>query len=91
MVKAGEFNIVNEQKNVEILNYVTDMLKVIPRMSRYENRYAVTEYVKFLRINMKDYNHANFLKKLEKNKEKFILATQENGKLSELLDKLCLN
>lgn len=91
-LKSGEFAIVNEQKNVDILNYVTDMLKLVPRMNRFENRYAVKEYVKFLRsINLKEYDHQVFLTKLKRNKEKFILATQEEGKLSELFNKISLN
>jgi len=86
-IKSGDFKIVNETKNVEILNYVTDMLKVIPRMNRVENRYTIKEYVKFLRSNPK-YDHQLFLAKLAKNKQQFILATQENGKLAELFEKL---
>ncbi len=87
ILKSGEFKIINEQKNVCILNNLTDMLKVVPRMNRFENRYAVKEYVKFLRGNPK-YDHQAFLIKLQKNKDKFILATQEEGKLSELFEKL---
>ena len=87
VLKSGEFKIINEEKNVNILNHVTDMLKIVPRMNRFENRYAVKEYVKFLRGTSK-YDHKTFLAKLQKNKEKFILATQEEGKLSELFEKL---
>lgn len=87
VLKAGEFRIINEQKNISILNNVTDMLKVVPRMNRFENRYAVKEYVKFLR-GTNNYNHKGFIAKLQKNKEKFILATQEEGKLHELFEKL---
>lgn len=93
VIKSGEFKISNEQKNVEILNYVTDMLKVVPRMNRFENRYAVKEYVKLLR-STKKYDaamHKSFLAKLQKNKDKFILATQEEGKLFELFENICLN
>jgi len=87
ILKAGNFKIVNESKNVDILNNVTDMLKIVPRMNRIENKYAVREYVKFLRSTPK-YNHKTFIEKLSKNKQKFILATQEEGKLSELFEKL---
>jgi hypothetical protein len=87
IIKSGEFSIVNEEENVEILNNVTDMLKIVPRMNRYENRYAVKEYVKFLR-NTSDYDHDEFLQNLELNKETFILATQEDGKLGELFSNL---
>jgi hypothetical protein len=87
IIKGGEFVIKNEAKNVEILNHTTDMLKIVPRMNRFENRYAIKEYVKFLRTTPK-YDHQLFLSKLQKNKEKFVLATQEEGKLSELFEKL---
>ena len=87
VIKSGDFKITKEQENVEILNKVTDMLKIVPRMNRFENRYAVKEYVKFLRGSSK-YDHKAFLAKLQKNKEKFILATQEEGKLYELFEKL---
>jgi hypothetical protein len=87
LLKSGEFKIINEQKNVEILDNVTDMLKILPRMNRFENRYAVKEYVKFLRSTSK-YDHKTFLTKLQKNKEKFILATQQEGGLSDLFENL---
>lgn len=87
LLKSGEFKIINEQKNVEILNNVTDMLKIVPRMNRFENRYAIKEYVKFLRATHK-YDHEAFLKKLLKNKDKFILATQQEGGLSDLFENL---
>lgn len=87
VIKSGDFCIVNEQENVNILNKTTDMLKIVPRMNRFENRYAVKEYVKFLR-STSSYNHQEFLTKLQKNKEKFILATQEEGKLNELFKSL---
>lgn len=90
IIKSGQFKIVNEDLNVEILNNITDMLKVIPRMNRVENRYVVREYVKFLR-SAKKYNHEKFLSKLSKNKKQFILATQEEGKLSDLFRRICLN
>ena len=88
ILKAGQFSISNEAKNVDILNKVTDILKIVPRMNRFENKYAVREYIKFFR-STKNYNHQTFLAKLQKNKQKFILATQEDGKLSELFEKLC--
>lgn len=89
-IKSGEFRIVNEENNVEVLNQLTDVLKIIPRMNRFENRYVCKEYVKFVR-SAKKYNHVKFMENLKKKKELFILATQENGKLYELFTKICLN
>ena len=86
-IKRGEFIIINEKENVQILDYVTDMLKVVPRMNRFENKYACIEYVKFLRTT-KMYNHKKFIENLAKNKKQFVLATQEDGKLVELFAKL---
>lgn len=86
-IKSGEFKISNEKENLQILDYVTDMLKVVPRMNRYENKYACSEYVKFLRVTT-NYNHKKFVTNLQKNKKQFVLATHEEGKLSELFTKL---
>lgn len=82
-IKNGEFKIIDETKNVQKLSYITDTLKVVPRMNRFENRYFINEYLNFLASKGCEYNHVTFLKYLQKNKEKFILATQEQGKLSE--------
>lgn len=86
-IKAGEFAIINEEDNVKILNYLTDLLKVAPRMNRFENKYVCREFVCFLRGNP-SYNHTVFIENAKKNKDKFILATQEEGKLSTLFNKL---
>jgi hypothetical protein len=86
-LKRGEFKIVNEKENIDIINNLTDLLKIVPRMNRFENRYLCTEYVKFRRTT-KEYKHDLFIKKIQKNKTKFILATQEVGKLTEMFNKL---
>jgi hypothetical protein len=87
-LKSGRFEIVNEKTNVEILNNLTDILKIIPRLDRVRNRYVCSEYVAFYRTNIKTYNHDKFLKSLSKNKEKFILATHETDQLVEMFEKL---
>jgi hypothetical protein len=87
-IKKGEFKITEENKNVEILDKLTDVLNIIPRLNRQENKFLCTEYVDFLRINLSKYNHKIFLDNLKKNKEKFILATHEQTKLSSMFEKL---
>lgn len=86
-IKNGKFKVVDEKLNITILDNVTDLLKVIPRMARNDNRYATREYIKFLRTT-RTYNHKKFIDNLKKNKKEFILATQEDGKLVELFTKL---
>jgi hypothetical protein len=87
-IKQGEFAIQNEEENVTILDGITDILKVIPRMNRFENRYVCAEYVNFRRTEGCSYDHKAFMKKLEANKKQFILATQEQEKLSDMFRKL---
>jgi hypothetical protein len=82
-IKSGTFRIINEQENVKVLDQLTDVLKIVPRMNRMENRYLCREYIRFCK-NYNKYNHAKFMKNLEKNKDQFAFVTQEEGKLKEL-------
>lgn len=86
-LKKGELKIVNEKENIQIINDLTDLLKIVPRMNRFENRYLCNEYLKFRRTT-RDYDHDLFIKKVQKNKTKFLLATQELGKLTEMFKSL---
>jgi hypothetical protein len=86
-IKKGLFKISNEQEAVDLMDKLTDVLNIIPRMNRYENKYTCSEYIKFVKTT-KNYNHSRFLRNLEKNKQKFLLATQEEGKLEEMFKKL---
>lgn len=86
-IKNGSFTIISEKQNIQILDYITDMLKIVPRLNRFENKYVCNEYIKFVR-SCKDYNHKKFIANLAKNKEKFAMATHGEGKLVELFIKL---
>lgn len=86
-LKRGEFRIKDEEENIKLLNQLTDILKIVPRMNRYENKYLCSEYIKFVRT-FKKYDHAKFITALKKEKLKFILATQEQGKLADMFYKL---
>ncbi len=88
VIKRGEFKIIDEDKNTTILDNLTDILTVIPRMDRMHTRYVCGEYSNFLRSSFGSYNHTAFMTNLRKNKDKFILATQEHEKLSEMFKKL---
>lgn len=83
-IKTGQFIIKNEKFNKQILDDLTDILKIIPRMNRFQNRYACSEYVNFRRTLVIKYDHKGFMKNLYKNKEKFIFATQEKSKLADM-------
>lgn len=87
-IKSGEFKVLNEKKNVEILDYLTDALNIVPRMNRFENRYFCEEFIQYLRTEGCRYNHKKTMEYLKKNKDKFVLATQESGKIQEMLKKI---
>lgn len=86
-IKRGKFKITSEKDGIKILDNLTDVFNILPRMNRKENKYVYSEYISFYKSNL-NYNHSQFLKKLESNKDKFILATQEKEKLSEMFKKL---
>jgi len=86
-IKRGKFKITSEKEGLQILENLTDVFKILPRMNRKENKYVYSEYISFFK-NTKDYNHQEFLKNLEKAKEKFTLATHERQKLTEMFQKL---
>jgi hypothetical protein len=87
-IKTGEFTIVDEARQVALLDHLTDVLKIIPRMARFENRYVCAEYINFRNAVGGAYRHKEFLSNLEKNKDKFVLATQQQQKLTEIFRKL---
>ncbi len=87
-IKTGEFKIVDETRQVNLLDHLTDVLKIIPRMARFENRYVCAEYINFRNAVGGAYRHKEFLTNLEKNKDKFVLATQQQQKLTEIFRKL---
>lgn len=87
-LKTGEFKIHNEAKKKVTLDNLTAILKILPRMDRYDNLYVCREYINFLNEIGTDYDHEKFLKSLERRKAQFILATQEDGKLVEMFKKL---
>lgn len=86
-IKEGAFEILDEEVNVKLLDNLTDVLRIVNRQGRSENRYICSEYINFYR-NCGDYNHEKFIKNLKAEKELFVLATQEEGKLNELFQKL---
>jgi len=86
-IKKGTFEIINEENNVKILDYVTDLLKVIPRQNRFENNYVCREFVNFVK-GCADYDHTRFINNIKKVKDEFKFATQEEGRLSNFFYKL---
>jgi len=86
-IKKGTFEIINEEYNVKLLDYITDVLKIIPRQNRVENKYVCREFANFVR-NCPDYDHARFINNINKVKDEFKFATQQEGRLADYFYKL---
>lgn len=87
-IKKGDFKISDEGEKIRLLDCLTDVFKVVPRMNRMENLYLCNEYSRFYREVGKTYNHAKFIQALAKKKTLFSLATQQPGKLVETFKKI---
>lgn len=87
-LKRGDFKIIEEEKNLKIINELTEALKIIKRGNRNQNKYFCTEYVSFVTNKGASYNHKLFLKKLADKKQELLLVTQEEGKLCEIFENL---
>lgn len=85
-VKKGKFNISDEEDNRQILDYITDIFKIIPRMARDQNRYVCREFVQFHRANSAKYNHEKMINSLGKarNRKRLVLATQQQNRLVQI-------
>lgn len=87
ILKNGTFRVINEERGVELLNYVTDALKIVPRMDRASNKLFISSFITFIN-NIPAYNHKKVLLNLVKNKDKFRLATQDPNEFKTLLKSL---
>lgn len=82
-IKSGAFKITNEEIKAKLLDCLTDVLKIVPRMGRIENMYLCKEYMKFYMEIGKAYDHKKFLVGLSKKKNQLMFVTQQPGKLAE--------
>lgn len=88
LIKQGTFRIRNENQAKVVLDYMTDIFKVLDRGGRYETKYLCSEYFRFYR-GSKSYNHQKFMQNLRKNKSKLDFAVQESGKLAKVFQSYC--
>lgn len=86
-IKHGNFRIVNEKENMTVLDYLKDVILLLPRENRFRDRFVCSEFVKYYRSN-RTYDHERFIYLLNKNKEMFRTVAQEEGSLLEQFQKL---
>lgn len=88
VIKTGAFNISNEADAVKTMDYITDVLKVLPRMDRISNKFLIHCYVQFYKSKSKsEYNHKQVLDFITKNKSKFVTLTQDPEEIKKLFNK----
>lgn len=80
IIKNGTFVVKNEEKAIKTLDYVTDVLKCVPRMDRMSNKFFVGAYVEFLTQAGSSYDHTKFCNYLKQNKQKltFVNGDKDN-------------
>ena len=83
-IKKGEFKIENETHSIALLNYITDALKIVPRMDRLSNKLFIASYVTHMNT-ASSYKHAQFLVNLKANKDKFKTLTHDPEEYRRLL------
>lgn len=66
-VKTGKFKVNCEEKAICLMDFTTDMLKIIPRQDRTSNKRLVNSYITFVYDNYTKYNHKKFMAYLKKN------------------------
>ena len=86
-IKKGTFKVVKETEAVTILDYVTDILKIVPRMDRVNNKIFVAAYAEFIKSNISTYNHAKFMIFIKKNIDKFTFVNGDEENLITFFNK----
>jgi hypothetical protein len=89
-IKSGEFSIINEAVNAQIIKNLSDVLDIVPRNNRVQSKYFCREYVKFVRSCAK-YDHKDFVGKLSTHVDKVVLATQQNDRLFDIFETFTKN
>jgi len=87
IIKTGLFNVLNEKQAIITLDYITDVLKIIPRMDRMSNKLFVSAYVDYLN-SKKDYDHVKFCAVLKKHAPQLKFVTIDKDTLADFLKRM---
>lgn len=87
-IKNGTLKIKDEDKAVSIMEYVTDLLTVLPKTDRTSSRKLVNGYVQYITNNYEKYDHEKALKRIEKQIDKLELAGADAETINEFFYKI---
>lgn len=88
VIKSGSLKIKDEDKAVRIMEYVTDLLSVLPKTDRTSSRKLVNGYVQYITNNYEKYDHERALKRIEKQIDKLELAGADAETINEFFYKI---
>ncbi len=86
-VKKGTFTIKNKEEKLPILDQITELLKTVPRMSRWDNKLFIRQWLSY-RSTCGNYNHTKVIKYLKAHKKELLLATQDPSELNKLFSSI---
>lgn len=87
VIKNGTFKVKNEDKAKKVLDYVTDVLKIVPRMDRFSNRLFVGAYVEYVTHNFSEYNHDKFINYLKTHSKQLTFVNGDKDNILSFFNK----
>lgn len=87
-IKNGKFKIKDEQKGIKLLDYITDALKIVPRVDRRSNKFFISMFVNLVSDRFTYYDHKSTMENLKLKKDKFLLATQDENNFKALINSI---
>lgn len=85
IIKNGTLKIKDENKAVSIMEYVVDLLSVVPKTDRASSRRLVNGYVQYIMNNYDTYDHEEALENIEKNIKSLELSAANSETINEFL------
>lgn len=82
VLKSGSLEIKNLQASVILLDRITDVLKVVPRMDRSSNHMFINAFSAYA-VNGR-YNHVKTIQYLKDNRDKVVFCTQDPEEYNKL-------
>ena len=87
VIKEGKFQVKDLNKSIEILDFTTEVLSIVPRFDRNANRIFVSSYTGFVVNNYDQYDHVRFTKYIKRNLEKLQLVNADKERIAEFISK----
>ena len=88
IIKKGTLKIKNEEKAVNIMDYVVDITSIMPSTDRNSLKKFVNAYVQYVTANYESYNHDKALKAIKKNIKNIELTVCSEETITDYFHKI---